>query len=262
MFYVKAYLFPLVLVVAGFFVGKWLAAQVATIVRRTLEKRGVDPTLTKFLGNMTEYTLIVLITIALLGVFGIETTSFAAVIGGAALAIGLAFQGTLSNIAAGVMLIIFRPFKVGDVITVAGSTGKCAEIGLFTTDLDTPDNRRLIVPNKDVFGASIEHVTFHDTRRCDVNVGVEYGADIDAARAVLEAAAKSIENQVKEPQVVLKGLGDSSVDWQVRVWCNTPDYFAVMEAVTRAVKYHLDEAKIGIPFPQMDVHLDNINSAA
>jgi small conductance mechanosensitive channel len=190
--------------------------------------------------------------------FGIQTTSFAAVIGAAAFAIGLAFQGTLSNIASGVMLLIFRPFKVSDVINAAGVTGRVIEIGLFTTCFDTLDNRRIFVPNALIFGGTIENVTYHEKRRVDVSVGTDYGADLDEVRAVLERSIASVEGAVDdpEPQIYLLELGGSSIDWSVRVWCMTDDYWPVREATTRAVKIGLDAAGIGIPFPQMDVHVD------
>jgi len=156
------------------------------------------------------------------------------------------------------MLLIFRPFKVGDVVRVADVFGTVDEIELFTTAVDTFDKRRIIVPNNQIVGAIIENVSYHKQRRVDVSVGVEYAADIDQTRAVLEKAAASVEQGLKDPapQVVLGDLGDSSVGWTVRVWVNAGDFWPAKEAATRAVKTHLDEAGIGIPFPQMDVHLD------
>ena len=225
-----------------------------------MERAGVEPTLSQFLGAAARWLVLVLSFVAILGVFDVPVTSFAAVIGGAALAIGLAFQGSLANLASGVMLLIFRPFKVGDVISVAGVTAKVIEIELFSTTLDTPDNRRIILPNGSVFGSTIENVTYHPVRRVDVNVGVDYSAAVDATRETLAAAVADIPGQDEElePQVVLGDLGDSAVNWQVRVWAPTEDYFAMKEAVTRAAKLALDGAGIGIPFPQMDVHVDTV----
>ncbi|MBW2263417.1 MAG: mechanosensitive ion channel family protein, partial [Deltaproteobacteria bacterium] len=184
--------------------------------------------------------------------------SFAALIAAAGLAVGLAFQGTLSNFAAGVMLLVFRPFKVGDLVTTAGNLGIVQEIELFTTELSTLDNRKIVVPNGSIFGSVIENLTHNDTRRVDVPVGVEYSADVDETRKVLEAMIPSIPAVLEDPapQVFLAELGASSVDWQVRVWCKTEDYWDVYQATIRAAKMALDEAKLGIPFPQMDVHLD------
>ena len=153
-------------------------------------------------------------------------------------------------------------YKVGDVVTVSGTTGKVDEVELFTTTLDTPDNRRFIIPNSAIFGSTIENITFHPRRRVDVAVGVSYSADIDKTRQVLIAAANSIEKTLDDPEkvIMLTGLGASSVDWVVRVWANTSDFWGVKEDLTRAIKMHLDEAGISIPFPQMDIHLDKIDS--
>jgi small conductance mechanosensitive channel len=158
------------------------------------------------------------------------------------------------------MLLIFRPFRVGDVVSVAGITGKVVEIDLFTTQFDTPDNRRLVVPNGAIFGSTIENVTFHPTRRVDVDVGTDYGADLRATRTVLEEVATATEGVLEEPapQVYLKSLGASSIDWAVRVWTETSEYWAVRERITQRVKEALDAAEIGIPFPQMDIHVDGV----
>ena len=244
----------LVFVIVGWIAGGWIGR----LVVGALQKAKVEVTLARFLGNMARWAVLVLAGIACLSIFGAETTSFAAIIGAAALGIGLAFQGSLSNLAAGVMLLIFRPFKVDDVVRIGGELGKVSEISLFTTELDTFDNRRIILPNASVFGAVIENLTHHPTRRVDVAVGVAYPADLDRTREVLLKGALSVPNRVEdvEPQVILTGLGNSSVDWQVRVWCKTEDYWTIRDATTRAAKMALDEAGIGIPFPQMDVHLD------
>ena len=250
---------PVVGVLVFLIVAYVIAGIVGKAVRKTMERGKVDTTLAAFFGNVAKWTILVLALIACLGVFGVETTSFAALIGAAGLAIGLAFQGSLSNLAAGVMLLIFRPFKSGDVVKVAGELGKIEEIDLFVTKMDTPDNRRIILPNSAVFGSTIENITHHPTRRVDVSVGVEYSADLDRTREVLEAAAGAVPNTLSDPpvQVILLNLGDSSVDWQVRVWANTEDYWTVLDAATRQVKRSLDEAGLGIPFPQVDVHMDN-----
>ena len=240
------------------FVALLVAAWIGRLVRGSCERARIDPTLTKFFAKMTRWLILIIAGLFCLERFGIRTASFAVVLGAAGLAIGLAFQGTLSNFAAGVMLLIFRPFKVGDVVNVSGEMGKVDEIELFTTTLDTPDNRRIILPNSSVFGATIENVTHHAVRRVDVAVGVDYAADVDQTREVLAHAAASVPGRdpEQEPQVVLTDLGDSSVNWQVRVWARTEDYWAVREATTRAIKLALDEASISIPFPQMDIHVD------
>lgn len=239
-----------------FMAGLYGSRILAGFARRGLERGKVDVTLTRFLTNVVRYTVMTLVVIACLGAFGIETTSFAALIGAAGLAIGLAFQGTLSSIAAGVMLLVLRPFKVGDTITVSGHTGDVAELGLFTTELDTPDNHRISIPNSKVFGADLVNYSTHGKRRVNVDVGTDYGADLDQVMEVLFEAARSVPDTLGEPQVVMTAMGASSVDWQVRVFCDPKDYFGKLHQLHKATKEHLDKAGIGIPFPQMDVHLD------
>jgi len=247
-----------------FFVAWIVAKWTSKLVRRGLEKASFDKTLTHFFSNLTRYAIILMAVLSCLGAFGVATTSFAAVIGAAGLAVGLAFQGTLGNFAAGIMLLIFRPYKVDDVVSVAGVTGKVIEIALFTTQFDTVDNRRIIVPNGNIFGTTIENISYHEKRRVDVNVGTDYNADIDNTKEILERAAKAVSGSSTEPapQVVLTDLGDSTINWQVRVWCPSADYFAVKESVTHDVKKALDAANISIPYPQMDLHLDGVLAGA
>lgn len=237
-----------------------IAAWSRRAARRGLQRAAIDATLTIFLSNLARWTVLILALLAILGVFGFSVTAFAAVIGAAGLAIALAFQGTLSNFASGMMLLIFRPFTVGDMVEAAGIRGKVQEIQLFSTVFDTTDNRRLFVPNTKIFGDVIENETFHATRRVQVEVGADYDAGLDETRAALEKAIESVEGVIDEPasQVYLDALGGSSVDWIVRVWCATDDFWAVRERLTRAVKMHLDEAGIGIPYPNMDVHVDGV----
>jgi len=247
----------LVILVAAVFIGKIASG----MTRNAMTRSRVDETLARFFGKMVYYLIVILGAIFALSKFGIDVTAFAAILAAAGFAVGMALSGTLGNFASGVMLLIFRPFKVGDVINAAGITAAVHEIELFTTTFDTPDNRRIIVPNGQIYGGTIENITFHGERRCDVNVGTEYGADIDATRAALAKAAESLDAKMVKGdgrgyQVYLLDLGDSSVNWVVRFWCRTADYWGVKEELTRAVKQHLDEAGIGIPFPQMDVHVD------
>jgi len=240
----------------------WAAGWARRAARRGLERSRFDQTLARFAGNMARYGVLVLGGLAVLSLFGISVASFAAIIAAAAFAIGLALQGTLANFSAGAMLLIFRPFRLGDVVSVAGITGKVVEIDLFTTQFDTPDNRRLVVPNGAIFGSTIENVTFHPTRRVDVDVGTDYSADLRATRTVLEEIAASTEGVMEEPapQVYLKQLGGSSIDWAIRAWTETGEYWAVRERITQRTKEALDAAGIGIPFPQMDIHLDRVTA--
>lgn len=236
----------------------WVARWAKRITARNLERGGVEPTLRKFTANLARYGVLILGGLAVLGAFGINVTGFAAILAAAGFALGLAMQGTLGNFSSGAMLLIFRPFKVGDVVTVAGVTAKVVEIELFTTQLDTFDNRRIIMPNGEIFGSTIENVTFHASRRVDVDVGTSYDADLRETRAVLDRVAREAEGVLEdpEPQVYLKELGGSSINWAVRAWTHTEDYWAVRERVTHSIKIALDEAGIGIPYPQMDVHVD------
>lgn len=246
--------FVVVLMILALTVSSWISA----IVRSALTRVRFDETLTKFVSKLVRWLVLLLALLMCLSTFGVETTSFAAVIGAAGLAIGLAFQGTLSNFAAGAMLLIFRPFKVGDLVNTAGYVGKVNEISIFTAEIDTFDGRRIILPNSSIFGSVIENITYHPVRRIDVEVGTSYVADIDQTRRVLEQALQSVELVIgnPEPAVVLVGLGCSSIDWSVRGWACRDDFGDAKQALIRAVKVELDRAGIEIPFPQMDVHVN------
>jgi len=241
------------LLVVAWIVSGWLGRS----VRRAIGAR-IDQTIANFFGSLTKYAVLIMALLSVLQIFGVGTTSFAAVIGAAGLAIGLALQGTLGNFSSGIMLLAFRPFKVGDVVSSGGVTGKVAEVGLFSTEIDTFDNRRFTVPNGSIYGSTIENISYHPTRRVDVTVGTDYPASIADTRQVLLAAVSDVDNVLADPApaAVLTGLGDSSIDWVVRVWVNSEDFWGVKEALTQRVKEKLDEAGIGIPYPQMDVHLD------
>ncbi|NRA66876.1 MAG: mechanosensitive ion channel [Pseudobacteriovorax sp.] len=239
--------------VAAILVSKWIDK----LIRKALQRAKVDTTLSRFFGSLARYAIITMTVISILGSFGVQTASFAAVIASVSFALGLALQGSLGNFASGIMLLLFRPFSVGDFIRAAGETGSVTHIDFLTTALDTPDNRRIIIPNSQVFGSTIENVTFNQARRCDVAVGTAYESDVDETRKVLEAVIANYKGRIKDKEsvVVLTGLGASSVDWALRVWVDKADYWTVREELLRLVKYELDKAKIGIPFPQMDVHI-------
>lgn len=244
----------LVLLALTFVVAGW-AGRAA---RRAVDRSKLDPTLAQFFSSLARYAVLVTGGLMVLSVFGVSVASFAAILAAMGFAVGLALQGTLSHFAAGVMLLLFRPFRVGDVVNAAGVTGKVIEIGLFSTVLDTPDNRRLIVPNGSISGSTIENVTHHATRRVDLAVGTAYEADLDETRAVLEQVANSVAGGLPAPaaQVYLTDLGDSSVNWALRVWADTADYWAVRERLAVNAKKALDARGISIPYPQMDVHLN------
>ena len=243
----------LLLIIAVLFVSGWAKRFVTGTCRRTK----VDETLARFFGTLTRYALLILGGLAVLSTFGVNTTSFAAVVAAAGFALGMALSGTLGNFASGVMLLVFRPFKVDDVVNAGGVTGKIFEVGMFSTIFDTFDNRRIIVPNGSIYGDTIENITHHDTRRVDVALGTDYPADLDKTREVLTAAANAVDGKLPDEDVVvyLNELGDSSINWAVRVWAKTSDYWAVRERLTRDVKVALDNAGIGIPFPQRDIHI-------
>lgn len=223
----------------------------AQIVRMAREYDHIDETLFTFLGAMARYAILGLAVVFVLAQFGVQTTSLVALIGAAGLAIGLALQGTLSNIAAGVMLIVFRPFKVGDFVEVTGGSGTVKAVNLFTTELTTVDNLQVIIPNKDVFGGAITNYSFHDLRRVDLVFGVGYGADLKLAETAIRKVIEADDRILRDPEPFVKvgNLGDSSVDFVTRAWVDRGDYFDVKCDLQRAVKEALDKAGVEIPFP-------------
>jgi small conductance mechanosensitive channel len=242
-------------VLVAIFVSFKLAGWLQTRVTGTLLQRNFDQTLSIFFGSLLRWLVIASSVLACLGVFGIETTSFAALIGAAGLAVGLAFQGTLSNFAAGVMLLTFRPFKVGDYIVAGGKEGIVAEISLFVTVLDSLDNRRIYVSNTAIGAGAIENYDAHLVRRVDVDVNVDGGQDIDATRIALELAGASVPGRDAQrgSEVFLKGFGGGMVQWQVRVWCSPNQYWDVWQSTVRSVAYELAKAQIAMPTPAMKI---------
>ena len=256
---VEAYAVPVLTALLILMIGYFAAKLISRIASRPVRSK-VDETLGRFTGKLVFYSIMLFTVLGVLGMFGVSVTSFAAVIGAAGFAIGLAFQGTLSNFSAGVLLLVFRPFKVGDVISAGGVTAKVDEIDLFVTTFNTPDNRRFIVPNSQITGATIENISFHKERRVDVTIGVDYEADLNETRRVLREATevqrdKMVKGEGRESQVVLSDLGDSAVIWTVRFWTTQDDFWSVKEQLLTDLKQGLDAAGIGIPFPQMGVHL-------
>lgn len=239
----------------------WIAAKfVRAIVRRLMKRAKVDPTLAGFAGNMIYMLLLAFVAISALGTLGVETGSFVAIIGAAGLAIGFALQGSLANLAAGVMIIIFRPFRMGDLIEAAGVTGKVHEIQTFSTVLDTVDNKRIVVPNSALMGDTITNYSANDTRRVDLVVGIGYEDDIRKAKDLLASilAEHPLVLQHPAPVVAMRELADSSVNFNVRPWCKTDDYWTVWSDITEQVKLQFDAAGLNIPFPQQDVHLHQV----
>ena len=227
------------------------------MTRRALTRSKIDESLVGFAESFVKGGIIVFAVIAALSKFGVQTTSFVAVIGAAGLAVGLALQGSLSNFAAGVLILLFRPFRVGDVIDSSGSRGKVKEIGILATTLATPDNQKVILPNGAIMNSKIINVNAFPTRRIDLVASVGYGDDIEQARDVLHAILAAHPQVLKDPEPVVEVLemADSSVNLVVRPWVNTADYWAVYFDLNRSIKLELERSGLTIPFPQRDVHL-------
>lgn len=238
-------------------IGRWLSSMVASFITTLLEKHEVDLTLTKFLRNVIYYALMAAVLVAAAGQLGINTASFLTIIGAAGLAVGLALKDSLANFASGVMLILFRPFKVGDFVNVAGESGTVEEITIFNTIIQTPDNQRKIIPNGKISNDTITNVNANPIRRIDLVVGVGYDDDLKKTRAVLEGIVADEPRILADPAVTIavSELADSSVNFVVRPWVNTADYWATRFALTENIKLSLDAAGISIPYPQTDVHL-------
>lgn len=225
------------------------------VVQMGLKHEELDDTLFLFLGKIAYFLVLIFGGTVVLGRFGIQTTSIVALLGAAGLAIGLALQGTLSNFAAGVMLIVFRPFKVGDYISVGGETGAVKMISIFTTELATPDNVQIIVPNGQVWGSAITNYSAHEQRRVDFVFGVSYGTNLKDAGDILDELVAADKRILSDPEPFVKvgNLNDSSVDFTMRVWCEAGDYWGIKFDMTRAVKDAFDEKGIDIPFPTTTV---------
>ena len=238
-------------------VGMWVAKAIKKGVVKLMEKRNVDPTLVSFVASLLYVALQIFVIIAALAKLDVNTTSFIAVLGAAGLAIGLALQGSLSNFASGVLMIIFKPIKVGDFVEAGGTMGSVAEISIFTTTLNTPDNKKVIVPNSNVMSGNITNFNANGNRRVDLVAGIGYGDDIDKAKAVLEGILAADKRVLKDPAptVAVVEMADSSVNIVVRPWVDGADYWGVYFDTTETIKKRFDEEGISIPFPQQDVHL-------
>jgi small conductance mechanosensitive channel len=242
---------------AVFIVGRWVAGKLKRGTRHALERASVDAALVPYLSGGVYYAALTVVVIAVLGLFGIQTTSVIAVLGAASLAVGLAMQGTLSNFAAGVMLLAFRPFGLGNFVEVAGVAGSVKEIGIFTTTLNTPDNVQILVPNSQVYGSTIKNYSANEIRRNDLVMGISYGDDIARAIETIQKVLASEPRVLREPETVVavSELADSSVNLVVRPWCTASDYWPLRFDLTRRLKEELESAGCSIPFPQRDVHV-------
>ena len=244
----------LVILVVGWAIANW--------ARRGLDRAlgrypRMDVTLRRFLASLVKWIILAVTFVAVLGQFGVQTTSLLAVLGAAGLAIGLALQGTLPNLAAGVMLLLFRPFRVGDYVDLDGIAGTVKSLDLFMTELSTPDNVQILVPNGKIWGAAIQNFSFYPTRRVDITLGIDYADNIDLAldtiRSVVDRDPRCLKDP--EPLYVVGELADSSVNIIVRVWCENAEYWPLKFSLTKALKEALDNAGITIPFPQRVVHM-------
>lgn len=240
-------------------IGAMVIKMIGKGVEKMMAKRDVDASLRPFLVGMTKTLLKVMLVITILGMLGIEMTSFIAILGAAGLAIGMALSGTLQNFAGGVMILIFKPFKVGDVIEAQGHTGSVREIQIFNTILMTPDNQKIIIPNGGLANGSMKNITTEATRRVDWTIGIGYGDNADKAKEVLMAMMKEDDRIMAEPApfVAISELADSSVNFAVRGWVNTPDYWGVYFDLNEKVYKRFESEGLNIPYPQMDVHVHN-----
>lgn len=243
--------------IAILLLGRWGAKILKNVADRMMIKAKVEETLRSFVRNLIYIALITFVVIAALGKLGVQTASFVAVIGAAGLAVGLAMQGSLSNFAAGVLIILFRPFKVGDYIEAGGTAGTVEEIHIFVTQLKSPDNKAIIVPNSTITGGTIVNVSAKPTRRVDLTVGIGYEDDIDKAKQLIRDLLSADHRILPEPAptVAVSELGDSSVNFVVRPWVKSADYWSVYFDLTETFKKRFDAEGISIPFPQRDVHI-------
>jgi len=255
-----ALLTNIVIAAAILFGGIWLAKQIKKYVVLMMERRNVDALLASFSSNIVYVALVAFVVIAALSQLGIQTTSFIAIIGAAGLAIGLALQSSLSNFASGVMIIAFRPFKVGDFIEAGGVAGVVEGIQIFSTQMRTGDNKAIIVPNSNITGSNITNYSAKDTRRVDMVFGIGYDDDIKKAKDVLMELINDDDRILKDPEplVAVSELADSSVNFVVRPWVKAADYWGVMFDFTEAVKLRFDKEGISIPYPQQDLHLHKV----
>ena len=252
----------IVTAIVVFFVGKWVVNLVVSGLMKAMQKGELDITLRRFIGNLARMLLMLFVIIAAINQLGVQTASLIALLGAAGLAVGLALQGSLSNFAAGVLIVLFRPYKVGDWIEGGGISGAVEEVQILTTVLKTGDNKRIIVPNSQIMGTTITNYSANETRRVDLVVGVSYGDDIDKVRKELQDLVAADDRILDDPAVTIavSELADSSVNFVVRPWVNTADYWGVYFDLTEAIKKRFDEVGISIPFPQQDVYIHNVAS--
>jgi small conductance mechanosensitive channel len=251
----------LLLAIVVLIVGSMIVKIIANGAGKAMEKGKVDPSLKPFLVSLIGTILKIMLVITVLGMVGVEMTSFIAILGAAGLAVGMALSGTLQNFAGGVMILIFKPFKIGDVIDAQGYVGCVSEIQIFNTIMKTPDNKTIIVPNGGLSNSSMTNFSTEATRRVDWTVGVGYGTDLDEATKIIKGLCDADKRILKDPEtfIAVSALADSSVNFTVRAWVDAPNYWGVFFDMNKNVYDALNKAGINIPYPQMDVHVNQVN---
>lgn len=261
--YLNLYIIPwginLFMTLVVLVIGRWLAKAISNMVKRLMRKAEIDEILTSFIGNISYFALLIVVIIAALDQLGVNTTSVLAVFATAGLAVGLALKDSLSNFAAGVMLVLFKPFKAGDFIETAGNMGVVEKLRIFSTVMRTGDNREITIPNSQIYGSTIINYSARNTRRIDMTFGIGYEDDIKKAKSLIDEAIKEDQRILAEPEpaILLMELADSSVNFAVRPWVNASDYWDVRSNLLERVKQKFDDNGISIPYPQTDVHLFN-----
>lgn len=247
----------ILIALAIFYVGRIVINIVVRGLRKVMQRQEVEKTLESFVCNLVRMALLVVVVIAAIGALGVETTSFIAIFGAAGLAVGLALQGSLSNFAAGVLIVLFRPYRVGDFIEAAGISGTVEQVQILTTILKTPDNKQIIVPNSQIMDSIITNYSAKETRRVELVIGVSYDDDLDKVRETIQELVDADERILKEPPclIAVSALADSSVNFTVRPWVATENVWPVTFDLTEAIKKRFDEVGISFPFPQQDVHV-------
>lgn len=243
--------------VAIFYIGRIVTRRIVNGVGKVMQAQEVDKILESFVGNLIYWAMMTFVIIAAINQIGVQTTSLIAVMGAAGLAIGLSLQGSLANFAAGVLIVMFRPYRVGDYIEAAGVSGTVVQVQILTTILKTGDNKQVVIPNGQIMGSIITNYSANDTRRVDLTIGVSYDDDLDKVRSTFQELIDAEERILKDPPplIAVAELADSSVNFTVRIWVNSGDYSSVLYSMTEAIKKRFDKEGISFPYPQQDVHL-------
>jgi small conductance mechanosensitive channel len=256
------YAMKVIMAIAILLIGRAIAGSIRGAMRKVMTSKGVDPSLTGFVASLVYFAIMAFTVIAVIGQFGVQTASFVAILGAAGFAIGMALQGTLANFASGVMILLFRPFTTGDFIDAAGVTGSVKDIAIFSTTISTPDNKKIIVPNGQLYGGVITNFNGYDTRRVDMTMGIGYGSDMDKAMEIINDLLAKDERVLADPAVTVAvaELADSSVNIIVRPWVKSGDYWGVFFDFHKNCKEAFDAAGIEIPFPQTVVHMNKMEA--